>query len=170
MINKHETLYNDRSITFWPCYLPGVAVHWFLIFVITITWSVFLYSIFSSPMQGSSVVRGLIGNHIIIVIIISCIAFALLLFTRKIMWLRLCLSDNGISINNKTTKADIFIQWEEIETVLIHTEGWYGRKTLRLCLNEHSPVLQKYGNILSVPLGSVDCEKVLNIIPSHLLS
>lgn len=169
MIRKYTTVYKDQSITFWPCYFASKFVFWLMIFVIAITWLVFFCSVVKSQVQGQVVsTQPLMGHHIIIVFTITFIAFATILFLKKVMWLRICLSDIGISINNKESNTDLHIKWEEVRSASIYTEGWYGRKSLRLHYEGCSPALQKYGHILIIPLGSVDCEKILNIIPAQI--
>ena len=163
-MKDYKAKYSDNGIIYWPSYEAGIVGVVFLLVSGSMLLVMFLITLFDNIATG-------IQQEIIIAIpAIIIIMLILLGFILKAMYVRIEISDIGITLSNSFTKTKISVKWQEVSDVNFCQEYWFGRKTCRIYLEKTDiqPNLNKRPCDLEIPIFSVNENKLLQFFQTHL--
>ncbi len=161
---QKRTVYRNEDITFWPLYSYGkIGIVYVcvtaLIAILPYFWELF-----------DDISRKTPWYSILFPLAVSLVSCLILKSIRGVMYQQIVISHRGIEISNTVTNKSEKYLWNDIALISFHTDGWFGRRSLQVWLNE-SPNKKPTADPpydLVISADGLDKNKLLEFIPHNL--
>lgn len=165
-MKKYKTVYSDSAITYWPHYVGGIGV----ICLVGIGFSVYLFAFLLALIGNGVTTKDFRVISIVLILFLVCFIVILVLAVRT-MFLKICITHEGVFLDNKIAKKRQYILWEKVSRIYFRQDSWYGLKSYRIHFKTSaSTILSSESRCdFVLPVSFLDETKVQEFIPTNLL-